>query len=196
MMVIIRPIGRRPRGPRAASRKVSKVCQTTGTSRAPNPTRPLTNSSPYHVWWLPMGMYSTACDPGCTVPCPNQTASARQRSVAMRCNVSRTRVLSARAPLNADTASLAAAASAAPQMASDAVRPDNTRQAQLRRINGIMRGATVQAASPTRPMRDFDAKIIRRPAAMPMRRQRRSLSSSANRTWTTPRSAAKGDQGA
>jgi len=54
----------------------------------------------------------------------------------------------------------------------------------------------VQATNPTSPIRDFDAKIIKTPAAIPAAFQLRFSSSIANRTMMTPSKAAKGDQGA
>ena len=114
----------------------------------------------------------------------------------MRCSVSRTRVLSARAPLKVATASCANVTSAVPRTASDAVRVAVTCHAQPFSSSGIMRGAMVQATSPTRPIRDLDARIIRMPAPTPASIHLRSFSSSAKSTMTTPSSAAKGDQGA
>lgn len=114
----------------------------------------------------------------------------------MRCSVSRTRVLSARAPLKAATASPMSRASAGPRTASEAARPASVIQTALRATSGTIRGPIVQATRPIIPMRDFDSTIIASPPASPAIRQRLSFSSSAKTTMMTPRSAAKGDQGA
>ena len=57
-------------------------------------------------------------------------------------------------------------------------------------------GLTKKQTSPTSPIRDLEARIIRTPAPMPIAIHLRSFSSSANSTCTTPSRAAKGDHGA
>lgn len=148
------------------------------------------------MWWLPIGIYSTACEPGCTVPWPNQTASVCQRSCAIRWSVPRTRVLSARAPLKVETAFFPNVISDVPTTAREAVRAAVTCHAQPCRIRCIIRGATVQATSPTSPIRDLEARIISSPAPTPAIIHLRSFSSSANRIMMMPSIAAKGDHGA